>query len=142
RTLYRGGELRESGAARLGHELLGVLLPDGCEQRWFKQWLGHKLHHPEIPGPSIVMVAQDVFGVGRGTLFKILEGLFGREYIARPEFADVVGRDGQAAYNEWIATAILALVTEPSSDEDHRYTVKQKTYDRSKEQLPTSRQRR
>jgi len=139
-NLYLRPELPENGDARLGHELLGVLLPDGCEQRWFKQWLGHKLHHPEIPGPSIVMVAQDVFGVGRGTLFKILEGLFGREYIARPEFADVVGRDGQAAYNEWMATAILALVNETSSDEDHRYTIKQKAYERIKELVDTSRQ--
>ena len=67
-------------------------------------------------------MAQDTFGVGRGTLFKILAELFGHEYIARPEFGDVIGREGQAAYNEWIATAILALVNETSSEEDHRYT--------------------
>jgi Family of unknown function (DUF5906) len=139
-NLYLRPELPEDGDACLGHELLDVLLPDGRERTWFKQWLGHKLHHPEIPGPSIVMVAQDVFGVGRGTLFKILEGLFGREYIARPEFGDVVGREGQAAYNEWMATAILALVNETSSDEDHRYTIKQKAYERIKELVDTSRQ--
>jgi Family of unknown function (DUF5906) len=139
-NLYLRPELPEDGDARLGHEFLGVLLPDERERTWFKQWLGHKLRHPEVPGPSIVMVAQDVFGVGRGTLFKILEGLFGREYIARPEFGDVVGREGQAAYNEWMATAILALVNETSSEEDHRYTIKQKAYERVKELVDTSRQ--
>jgi hypothetical protein len=139
-NLYRRPELPEDGDARLGHDFLAVLLPDERERAWFKQWLGHKLHHPEVPGPSIVMVAQDTFGVGRGALFKIIEGLFGREYIARPEFADVVGREGQAAYNEWMATAILALVNETSSDEDHRYTIKQKAYERIKELVDTSRQ--
>src|SRR5215813_7723216 len=139
-NLYLRPELPEDGDARLGHEFLDVLLPDERERTWFKQWLGHKLRHPEVPGPSIVMVAQDIFGVGRGTLFKILAGLFGREYIARPEFGDVVGREGQAAYNEWMATAILALVNETSSDEDHRYTIKQKAYERIKELVDTSRQ--
>jgi len=139
-NLYLRPELPEDGDARLGHEFLEVLLPDECEQAWFKQWLGHKLHHPEVPGPSIVMIAQDTFGVGRGTLFKILMELFGREYIARPEFGDIVGREGQAAYNEWIATAILALVNETSSEEDHRYTNKQKAYERIKELVDTSRQ--
>jgi len=139
-NLYLRPELPEDGDARLGHELIDVLLPDERERAWFKQWLGHKLHHPEIPGPSIVMVAHDTFGVGRGTLFKILEGLFGREYIARPEFSDITSQEGQATYNEWMATAILALVNETSSDEDHRYTIRQKAYERIKELVDTSRQ--
>ena len=139
-NLYRRPELPEDGDARLGHEFLDVLLPDERERAWFKQCLGHKLRHPEVPGPSIVMVAQDLYGVGRGTLFKILTGLFGREYIARPEFGDIVGREGQAAYNEWMATAILALVNETSSEEDYRYTNRQKAYERIKELVDTSRQ--
>src|SRR5262249_26558620 len=139
-NLYLRPELPEDGDARLGHEFLDVLLPDDRERTWFKQWLGHQLPHPQVPGPSIVMVAQNTYGVGRGTLFKILAGLFGREYVTRPEFGDVIGREGQAAYNEWIATAILALVNETSSNADHRYTIKQKAYERIKELVDTSRQ--
>jgi hypothetical protein len=139
-NLYLRPELPENGDARLGHEFLEVLLPDERERTWFKQCLGHKLCHPEIPGPSIVMVAQDIYGVGRGTLFKILTELFGREYIARPEFGDITSQEGQAAYNEWMATAVLALVNETSSDEDHRYTIRQKAYERIKELVDTSRQ--
>ena len=139
-NLYLRPELPEDGDARLGHEFLDVLLPDECERTWFKQCLAHKLHHPEIPGPSMVMVAHDTFGVGRGTMFKIIEGLFGREYIARPEFSDITSQEGQAAYNEWMATTILALVNETSSDEDHRYTIRQKAYERIKELVDTSRQ--
>src|SRR6516164_4713630 len=139
-NLYLRPELPEDGDAHLGHEFLDVLLPDECERTWFKQCLAHKLHHPEIPGPSMVMVAHDTFGVGRGTMFKIIEGLFGREYIARPEFSDITSQEGQAAYNEWMATTILALVNETSSDEDHRYTIRQKAYERIKELVDTSRQ--
>src|SRR5262249_44882818 len=43
-------------------------------------------------------------------------------------------------YNEWMATAILALVNETSSEEDHRYTIKQRAYERVKELIDTSRQ--
>jgi len=139
-NLYLRPELPEDGDARLGHEFLAALLPNERERTWFKQRLAHKLRHPEIPGPSIVMVAQDTFGAGRGTLFKILEGLFGREYIARPEFNDVASHEGQAAFNEWMATAILVLVNETSNDEDHRYTIRQKAYERVKELIDTSRQ--
>jgi hypothetical protein len=139
-NLYLRPELPEDGDASLGHEFLNVLLPDERERTWFKQWLGHKLRHPEVPGPSIVMVAQDTYGVGRGTLFKILAALFGHEYIARPDFDDVIGQGGQAVYNEWMATAILAFVNETSSEEDHRYTIRQKAYERLKERVDTSRQ--
>jgi hypothetical protein len=136
-NLYLRPELPEDGDARLGHEFLEVILPDARERTRFKQWLSHKLHRPEVPGPSIVMVAQDTFGVGRGTLFKILTALFGREYIARPEFGDVIGIGGQAAYNEWMATAILAFVNETSAEEDHRYTIRQRAYERINELVDT-----
>jgi uncharacterized protein DUF5906 len=117
-----------------------VLLPDERERTWYKQRLGHKLRYPAVPGPSVVHVAQDEFGVGRGTWFKILTALFGHWYIARPEFSDVIGTSGQAVYNEWMATSILALVNETSHEEDHRYTIKQKAYERIKELVDTSRQ--
>ena len=39
-----------------------------------------------------------------------------------------------------MATAILALVNETSHEEDHRYTIKQKAYERIKELVDTSRQ--
>jgi hypothetical protein len=85
-------------------------------------------------------VAQDEFGVGRGTWFKILTALFGHWYIARPEFGDIIGTSSQAVYNEWMANSILALVNETSHEEDHRYTIKQKAYERIKELIDTSRQ--
>jgi uncharacterized protein DUF5906 len=139
-NLYMRSELPEDGDARVGHEFLEVLLPDECERAWYKQRLAHKLRYAAVPGPSVVHVAQDEFGVGRGTWFKILTALFGHWYIARPEFGDVIGTSNQAVYNEWMATSILALVNETSHEEDHRYTIKQKAYERIKELVDTSRQ--
>ena len=139
-NLYLRPALPEDGDATLGHEFLEVLLPDERERTWYKQRLCYKLRHPAVPGPSVVHVAQDEFGVGRGTWFKILTGLFGREYVVRPEFGDVIGTTNQAVYNEWMATSLLALVNETSHEEDHRYTIKQKAYERIKELVDTSRQ--
>jgi Family of unknown function (DUF5906) len=139
-NLYLRPELPEDGDARIGHEFLEALLPDERERTWYKQRLCHKLRYPAVPGPSVVHVAQDEFGVGRGTWFKILAALFGHWYIARPEFGDIIGTGSQAVYNEWMATSILALVNETSHEEDHRYTIKQKAYERIKELVDTSRQ--
>jgi hypothetical protein len=141
-NLYLRPQLPEDGDASMGHELLKVLVPDEGERAWYMQCLAHKLRHPEIPGPSIVMVAQDTYGVGRGTWFKILEGLFGGEYVARPSFDDVVGKGSQAVYNDWMADSILALVNETSSEEDYRYVNRRQAYERLKELIDTSRQRR
>jgi len=140
-NLYLRPTLPEDGDASLGHELLQVLLPDERERAWFRQWLGHKLRFPAVPGPSIVMVAQSTFGVGRSTLYKIMADMFGREYVGRPDFADVVGQDGQAAYNDWIANSILVLVNEAVSGvDDRRYRTKWNIYERVKELVDTSRQ--
>jgi len=140
-NLYLRPTLPEDGDASLGHELLQVLLPDERERAWFRQWLGHKLRFPAIPGPSIVMVAQSTFGVGRSTLYKIMADMFGHEYVSRPDFADVVGQDGQAVYNDWIANSVLVLVNEAASGvNDRRYRTKWNIYERIKELVDTSRQ--
>jgi Family of unknown function (DUF5906) len=141
-NLYRRPDLPEDGDASLGHDLLAKLLPEPEELNWFPRVLAHKLRHPEIPGPSTVMIAHDLQGTGRGALFKIMEGIFGCEYIARPDFDDVIGTSGQALFNEWMASSIWALVNETSADEDHRYVIKKKAYERIKELVDTSRQRR
>jgi hypothetical protein len=139
-NLYLRPQLPEDGDASIGHELLKVLVPDLKERNWFRQVLCHKLHHPTVPGPSIVMVAQNEFGVGRGTLFKILADMFGHSYVARPDFDDIIGVNSQAIFNGWMETAIFAFVNETSSNEDHRYVNKRKAYERVKELVDTSRQ--
>ena len=141
-NLYLRPELPEDGDATIGREFLAALLPDDRERKWFEQALSHKLAFPWIPGPSIVMIAQDDYGTGRGLLFKLIIKMFGWQYVKQMEFADVIGRDGQATYTDWLADSIIVLVDETSSDEDHRYTIRQKAYERLKDLVDTSRKRR
>ena len=132
----------EDGDATIGREFLTALLPDGGERTWFEQALSHKLAFPWVPGPSVVMIAQDDYGTGRGLLFKLIIKMFGWQYVKQMEFADVIGRDGQAAYTDWLADSIIVLVDETSSDEDHRYQTRQRVYERLKDLVDTSRKRR
>ena len=141
-NLYRRPELPEDGDATIGREFLATLLPDDGERAWFEQALSHKLAFPWVPGPSVVMIAQDDYGTGRGLLFKLIIKMFGWQYVKQMEFADVIGRDGQAAYTDWLADSIIVLVDETSSDEDHRYQTRQRVYERLKDLVDTSRKRR
>ena len=64
-NLYLRPELPEDGDARMGHEFLEKLFPDERERTWYKQRIAFKLRYPAIPGPSVVHVAQNEYGVGR-----------------------------------------------------------------------------
>ena len=141
-NLYLRPELPEDGDATIGREFLAALLPDDGERAWFEQALSHKLAFPWVPGPSVVMIAQDDYGTGRGLLFKLIIKMFGWQYVKQMEFADVIGRDGQATYTDWLADSIIVLVDETSSDEDHRYQIRQRAYERLKDIVDTSRKRR
>jgi hypothetical protein len=141
-NLYLRPELPEDGDATIGREFLAALLPDDGERKWFEQALSHKLAFPWVPGPSIVMIAQDDYGTGRGLLFKLIVKMFGWQYVKQMEFDDVIKRDGQAAYTDWLADSIIVLVDETSSDEDHRYQIRHRVYERLKDLVDTSRKRR
>jgi hypothetical protein len=57
------------------------LFPDEKEREWFWNYLVHKARKPWIPMVAVIMVAEE-FGSGRGTLFDILELVFGEDYVA------------------------------------------------------------
>jgi hypothetical protein len=141
-NLYRRPALPEDGDPSLGHELLEALLPDPVERIWFKQWLGYKLKHPEIPGVGIVMVARERFGTGRGTLFQLLRAMFGEQYVAAPDFSTVIGEGSQGQYNGWMADNILVLVNETSATDDNRRQRRREAYERLKELVDTARRPR
>jgi hypothetical protein len=58
------------------------LIPDEVERAWMWNWLAHKTRRPWIPMVAVIMVAE-AFGTGRGTLFDILELVFGKDYVVR-----------------------------------------------------------
>jgi hypothetical protein len=71
------------------------LIPDDEERAWMWHWLAHKARRPWIPMVAVIMVAEE-FGSGRGTLFDILEGVFGADYVMPCTFGELTGASPSA----------------------------------------------
>ena len=72
------------------------LVPDEAERTWIWHWLAHKARRPWIPMVAVIMVAEE-FGTGRGTLFDILELIFGKDYVIPCSFGELTGKDRGSA---------------------------------------------
>ena len=55
---------------------------------------------------AVIMVAEE-FGTGRGTLFDILELLFGEDYVVPCEFGELTGTSAAARFNDRLANALI-----------------------------------
>ena len=82
-----------------------------AEREWFWHWLAHKARRPWVPMVGVIMVAEK-FGTGRGTLFDILELLFGEDYVVPCEFGELTGTSAAARFNDRLANALFAVVNE------------------------------
>lgn len=113
------------------------LIPNAVERTYFIQWLAFKLRFPHIPGPAIVMVAHRTQGTGRGTLARLLGKLFGDAYVHQLPFTTFTGKTYQSQYNDWMATALVAVVNESSetTDGSSTYQTKRNTYEHLKEMV-------
>ena len=87
------------------------LFPDAAEREWFWHWLAHKARRPWVPMVAVIMVAEE-FGSGRGTLFDILELLFGEDYVVPCTFGELTGKSAAARFNDRLANALIATVNE------------------------------
>jgi hypothetical protein len=67
------------------------LFPGDGERAWLWNWLAHKARRPWIPMIAVIMVAEE-FGSGRGTLFEILDLLFGKNHVAPCTFGELTGK--------------------------------------------------
>lgn len=123
---------REGGVTFPGWRFLENLLPKDSEREWFLRWLSYKLRNPHIPGPAVIMLAED-FGTGRGTLGVLIGKLFGERYIRTLPFAAFTGRTSQSQYNEWSVGALVVMVNESSESEGSAYQTKHNTYEHLKE---------
>lgn len=125
----------EGGDAQMGIDFLNYLIPDAYERRWFTQWLAHKVLHPYIPGPAVVMVARKQ-GTGRGTLGEIITALLGRAYVKQLPFHMFAGKSYQSQYDDWGAAALMVIVTESAeSNGGSMYSNKKDTYEHLKEKI-------
>lgn len=122
----------EGGTALPGWRFLENLLPKDSEREWFLKWLAYKLRNPHIPGPAVIMLAED-FGTGRGTLGVLIGKLFGPRYVRSLPFSIFAGKTYQSQYNEWAVGALVVVVSESSESDGSTYQTKHNTYEHLKE---------
>ena len=119
------------------------LFPDEAEREWLWNYFAHKARKPWVPMVAVIMVAEK-FGSGRGTLFDILERLFGEDYVIPCEFSELTGKSPAARFNDRIANALIATVNEADDEDGHLQTRRRLTYEALKnaiEPSPTARRR-
>src|SRR5262249_41205414 len=84
------------------------------------------------------------FGTGRGTLFNILEQLFGEDYVVPCSFGELTGTAAGARFNDRLANALIATVGEAVDEDGHQQARRRLSYDALKntiESSPTARHR-
>ena len=119
------------------------LVPDATERAWLWQWLAHKTRRPWIPMIAVIMVAEK-FGSGRGTLFEILDLLFGADYVVPCAYGELTGTSAGARFNARLADALLTVVNEAVAEDSEQQAQRRLAYDALKiaiEPSPTARRR-
>lgn len=141
---YRGvvHAAEPAGADRARHldlfnDFMLHLLPSEVERSWFVDMLAHKAQHPTVPGVAVLMVAKD-FGVGRGTLFDMLGGIFGQRYVRNVSAGQLLGDTSQSQYTDWQAGCLIAVTDEVLSSGDDGVSMgwaRKKAYEKLKERI-------
>ena len=91
---------------------------------------------------GLIMVAEE-FGTGRGTLFDILELLFGKDYVVPCTFGELTGTSAAARFNARLADALFAVVNEAIAEDGHQQSQRRLAYDALKNVIdPSSTARR
>jgi len=119
------------------------LVPDDTEREWMWNYLAHKARKPWVPMIAVIMVAEE-FGTGRGTLFEILERLFGEDYVVPCTFGEITGTAAGARFNDRLANALIATVNEAADEDGHHQARRRLNYEALKnaiEPSPTARHR-
>ena len=103
------------------------LFPDDTERTWFWNYLAHKMRRPWVPMVGVIMVAEE-FGTGRGTLFDILELLFGKDYVVPCMFGELTGTAAIARFNARLADALFVVVNEAVAEDGQQQTQRRLIY--------------
>jgi hypothetical protein len=132
-----GGEIKTFEA------FFARLIPNDTEREWMWNYLAHKARRPWVPMIAVIMVAEE-FGTGRGTLFDILELLFGKDYVVPCTFGELTGTAAGARFNDRLANALIATVNEAADEDGHQQARRRLNYEALKniiEPSPTARHR-
>jgi hypothetical protein len=133
----------EGGEIKTFESFFARLFPDAVEREWVSHWLCHKARRPWVPMVAIIMVAEE-FGTGRGTLFDILDLMFGEDYVVPCSFGELTGKSASARFNARMANALFAVVNEAVAEDGHQQTQRRLAYDALKNAIdpsPTARRR-
>lgn len=114
---YRPNPLPATGDASIGLEFFDNLLPIAEERAYVLQWLSYKLQHPGVRGPAIIMVANAMFGTGRGSLGSLLTDIFHERYVSNVDFSTLTGKTYQSQYNEWLVGSLVVVVNEAADND-------------------------
>lgn len=93
-------------------DFMGHLLPDSGERDLFLDWLANKIQRPWERMFGVLMVADGVFGTGRGTLSAVMGDLLGKDYVLGVPFDIFSGTSNQAQYYDWLAGTLMVCVGE------------------------------
>jgi hypothetical protein len=88
-------------------QFLEHLIPDDAERSWFWQWLATKYQKPWERNCAVLFIAPGVQGAGRGTLFAILDRVFGR-YTSIVSESDLLG----ARFNGFMENSLILFSNE------------------------------
>jgi hypothetical protein len=113
------------------------LIPDRKERKWVWNWLAYKVRRPWVPMVAIIMVAEE-HGSGRGTLFNILELLFGKDYVVPCTFGELTGSAAGARFNDRLAGALIATVNEAVTEDGHQQARRRLDYEGLKNAIEPS----
>jgi hypothetical protein len=135
--------LTTGGDTAAFHTFLEHLFPDEKERKWYWHRLAYKVRRPWVPMVGVIMVAEE-FGSGRGTLFDILELLFGKDYVVPCTFGELTGRSAEARFNARMADALILVVNEAIAEDGEQQAKRRLDYEGLKnaiEPSPTARRR-
>ncbi|RWX28234.1 primase-helicase family protein [Rhizobium leguminosarum] len=91
------------------------LIPGDGERVWFQKWLAFKLQNPAARMVAVLFLATNTQGTGRGTLFKLIDRLFGEDYTRTMSFDLFAGSSSQSVFNEWMEELLVVCVNELSA---------------------------
>lgn len=117
---------------QLWHDFVGRLLPLDEEREMFLDWLANKVQRPWQRMFGVLMVADGVFGTGRGTLFSIISRLLGAAYVPEVKFPQFIGQGSQGQFYDWLYESLVVCVPEVYG-KSNKYKDKEAAYERVKE---------
>jgi hypothetical protein len=92
---------------------IDFLLPDDTERDLFLDWLAFKIQNPGSRSYSMIMIAEDGFGVGRSWLRALLEEML-PGMVETATLPQLIGKGTSAenTYNDWCARNLFLIIEE------------------------------